>query len=897
MKRITYILMLMMLPLSMAAQQDSIGAGALMQQLQQQGYKVYSTMPATQKLPHITPLNSSNVRRMLEGTAYKLSVYNNSWFILPNTQLQTKLPALEASRGAQSDGNDYVPHVVAWSENQIYQLGRTGQKQQEGKLNLKGVVVNFKTGMVQAGVQVVCRDAHETALTGMNGEFEMMLPPGRHTLEIRGMDIKDTQRHFNLLASGEARIELEEDDHLLDEVVVVQGRVEAVKTTQMGMEKLRPALLKNIPLAMGEADVMKMLQTLPGVKSVGEASSGFNVRGGATDQNLILLNNGTVYNPSHLFGMFSAFNSDMISDAELYKSSIPAQYGGRISSVLNITPREADKQHFHGALSVGLLTSKANLEIPVIKDRVSLLLSGRATYSDWMLKMIPESSGYKNGKAGFYDLGGVLSINLSRMHKLNLYGYYSHDRFAFSEYDKYGYTNYNASAEWRALFSETFNGKTTVGIDHYDYYNQESEVQSMAAKLSFNINQLYFKQHFGWQIGEQHKLQAGLNAQLYKVDPGKYEAMEHSFIQDKELQRENAFEGALYLEDEWNITPKLAVNAGVRLSAFAALGERDYCLYSAETLPSEGTVTGTKTAKSGEVIKSYLHPEIRLSARYSIDDHSSVKFGFNTMHQYIHKISNSAVMSPTDTWKLTDANIKPQSGWQVAGGYFKETADGNWEMSAEVYYKRMNDYLTYRSGGQLTMNKFLERDLITTQGQAYGIELQLKKPKGKLNGWVSYAYSRTFLRQNDPRVAAPVNGGDWFAAEYDRPHEFKLVGNYKFTERYSFSCNIDYSTGRPVTVPAGKYYNSAQHRFQPFYTERNGHRVPDYFRVDASFNIEPSHHLTLLTHSSLSIGVYNLLGRKNVYNIYYKVENGEVKGYRMSIFGAPIPFLSYNIKF
>jgi hypothetical protein len=288
---------------------------------------------------------------------------------------------------------------------------------------------------------------------------------------------------------------------------------------------------------------------------------------------------------------------------------------------------------------------------------------------------------------------------------------------------------------------------------------------------------------------------------------------------------------------------------------------------------------------------------MRLSASYTLTPNSSIKAGFNTMHQYIHKVSNTVIMSPTDTWILSNAAIKPQSGWQAATGYYLQTENRKFELSAELYYKQMSNYLTWRSAGQLVMNPNLENDVIAAKGRAYGIEVMLRKPIGKLNGWLSYTYSRTFLRQNDKNLAQVINEGDWFPADCDRPHEFKFVGNYKITRRFSFSLNLDYSTGRPTTIPAGQYYNRQKQRYEPYYTRRNGHRIPDYFRMDASFNIEPTHHQTKKTHSWFSIGVYNMLGRRNAYSVYYESGKGRIQGYKLSIFGAPIPFVSYNIKF
>ena len=686
------------------------------------------------------------------------------------------------------------------------------------------------------------------------------------------------------------------DDQELAEIVVVGGRQSAVESLVMGSEKFKPQILKNIPSAFGESDIMKIVLTLPGVTTVGEASSGYNVRGGATDQNLILFNGGTVYNPSHLFGLFTSFNSDAVEDVELFKSSIPVEYGGRISSVLKVNSKEANMQKLTGSASIGLLTSKANLEIPIVKDHVSLLLNGRTTYSDWILKQLPEKSGYKNGNANFYDFGGVLTWKLNSMHRLKIFGYWSKDKFSFSSDDNYGYQNRNISAEWRSILNQKITATFSAGLDHYDYYNEETTVPSEAARLSFGIDQLWAKMHLRHRLTDNEALNYGLMVQHYNVQAGKYEPIgEKSCITTNQLEKEKALESAAYIEYERSITDKLSVSAGLRYSLFNAMGPRDVNHYQDGELPSEETLVETR--RETGIIKTYHAPELRLSAKYALQENLSLKAGFNTMHQYIHKVSNTSIMSPTDIWKLSDLNIKPQKGWQLATGIYYETPRKDYELSAEVYYKHISDYLNYRSSAVLLMNPHLETDVIATKGKAYGIELQAKKPTGKLNGWVSYTYSRSQLKQDDKRVAMPLNDGEWYPSEYDRPHDVKAVLNYKFTERYSFSSNFNYATGRPTTVPAGKYYDSYTHRYMPYYTNRNTYRIPDYMRLDLAFNIEPTHKITSFMHTSFSFGVYNALARKNAYSIYYVNEGYEIKGYKLSVFGTAIPYVSMNIRF
>ena len=880
------------------AQTDSVSIISLMEQVEKAtSYKIYTdiSMPFMVKKPE-GAASLDHLKKSLKNTRWRVSVYGNQVFVMQNLNLQVDLPRAWKESSVETQQGIKVTEILT-SENKIYDIGDRFRPSRSAKIKLTGQVIDFKTNTPAEGIHIIRRSPWVATTTDVDGRFEMELEPGFQVLELQGINVKDARRQLMLYTDADVRIELEEQNFMLEEVLVTGGRVEAVKSTTLGMEKIKPSLLKNIPMAMGEMDVLKMVQALPGVKTVGEASTGFNVRGGATDQNLMLLNGGTIYNPTHLFGFFTAFNSDMVSDVEVYKSSIPSQYGGRISSVLNITGKEANKEKFVGVAGIGLLTSKLNLEIPLWKERTSLLVSGRTTYSDWLLGMLPEKSGYKDGKAGFYDVGATFSHTFNVRNKLNIYGYYSRDRFAFNKNEKYGYGNMNLSAHWRAIFNDHLIANFSAGYDHYDYKNDETVDSIQAARLSFSIDQYFAKANFNLDL-EKHKLNFGISTLLYNIGSGKYEPLgKQSMVALDELQKDKALESAVYLGEEWEITPKLSLNAGIRYSMFNALGPRDFYTYQPGLLPSENTIADTVRVTGNEVLKTYHGPEFRLSGRYAFNDDLSVKVGFNTMRQYIHKVSNTSVMSPTDIWKLSDVNVKPQQGWQLAGGVYYNTPERMWEFALEGYYKKMKDYLDYRSGAKLLMNHHLEMDVINTEGYAYGVELEVKKPKGKLNGWASYTYARTFLRQNDKRISRPINNGAWYPTEYDKPHDFKFVGNYKFTRRYSLSLNMDYSTGRPTTIPAGQYYDQQLGTTQVYYTDRNSYRVPDYFRMDLSFNVEASHHLTLATHSSISFGIYNLTGRKNVYSIYYVVENRKIKGYKMSIFGVPIPFVTYNIKF
>ena len=839
----------------------------------------------------------------LGGTPLKVSAYEKYLFILKNQVIATSITGdfFENTTRREISAND-TPLIdlspvekKATSENRLYVIGNENLPNPSERATLTGVVTYVNTGEPVVGVVLYTEDIRFTATTDAFGFYSLRLPTGRQKVLIKGMGMKDTQRNLDIFSDGKLNVELEEEVYSLREIVIVSERHMRVRNTNLGVERVQINEIKNIPTAFGESDVIKIVMMLPGVKTVGEASSGFNVRGGSTDQNLILFNGGTIYNPTHLFGFFSAFNPDLVREIELYKSSIPAKYGGRISSVLEIAGREGNKKEFTGQASLGLLTSRVTLEGPIGKN-TSFILGGRTTYSNWLFRSLPEKSGYRDGDAGFYDLNAILDHKLSDKDNLYISGYYSHDRFSFESAEKYEYTNANASLKWRHVFNSRFTGTLTGGYDHYDYETKTNDNPFDAYKLAFGINQYFGKMDFTVYLNEKHTLDFGINSILYNLNPGKFDPnhQESLIIADK-VQDEKAIESAIYLAEKWDISPEFSLNIGLRYSIFNAVGPREYNLYDPQSLPSLTSVVGTKEAAEWKIFKTYHNPEFRFSARYAFSNDFSIKAGINTLSQYIHKLSNTTIMSPTDTWKLSDVNIKPQRGMQVAAGIYKNFMNNIIETSIEGYYKTMNDYLDYRGGAVLSMNHYIETDVISTSGKSYGVELMVKKNQGKLNGWASYAYSRAMLRQDDPLIHRPVNNGDWYAADYDKPHEFKFVGNYKFTQRYSISLNCDYSTGRPITLPTSKFeYAGGEYAF---YSERNQYRIPDFFRLDFSFNIAPSHHLTLLTHSTVSIGVYNLTGRKNAYSVYYIAENGVLNGYKMAIFGAPIPYISYNIKF
>ncbi len=815
----------------------------------------------------------NTIKKELESVGFTVSNYGNGIFVLKGTGLTSLLPKGyfdEEAHKQEIRAVDYIDALtnasnVATSASKVYEIGDKDFIKKSGRIYLSGYIRDSRTGEPVVGAAIFNNSTKAFTQSDAYGFYKILLPTGKNELSVSGYSLEDAQVHLQAYNDGNLDIIVKEKVYTLNSIVVSAENSGKIRNNEIGIEKVRIDRIKKVPSVFGEADVVKIILTLPGVKSVGEASGGFNVRGGATDQNLVLFNEGTVYNPSHLFGLFSGFNPDIVNDIELYKSSIPVDYGGRISSVLEVKSREGNNKNITGSLGVGMLTARGHIEGPVT-PKTTFILGARATYSDWLLNFLPEKSGYKNGSASFYDFTGGVNYKINEKNSLHLNGYYSLDGFKFSIDTSYRYQNANASVKWRSNFNDKHSLEMSAGYDQYDYttYDKANSVNSY--KMSFKIRQGFAKLKFKSLLSNSHSMTYGINATYYNLAPGTYLPYgESSLVTPKELNKETAAEGAAFISDNWKISEKIFLDFGLRYSLF----------------------------KSD---KYYGGPEFRVSGRYMITNTLSFKAGFNSMRQYIHMLSNTTAISPTDIWKLSDKNIRPQAGWQAAGGFYASLFNNKVEATVEGYYKKTDHYLDYKSGAILIMNEKIAEDVVETEGKAYGIEFMLKKPLGKFNGWVSYTYSKVQLKESGDRGNAAINGGEWYDAAFDKPHDFKLVGNYKFTHRFSFSFNMDYSTGRPVTVPVSKYYYGGGYRV--YYSERNTYRIPDYFRLDAALNVEPGHKLKMFTHFSFTIGVYNITGRKNAYSVYFDTNNGkEIRGHKLCIFGAPIPYVNLNFKF
>ncbi|MFD0940182.1 TonB-dependent receptor [Pedobacter boryungensis] len=778
--------------------------------------------------------------------------------------------------------------------NKIYEIGFKTNQIKSKSVTIAGYIRDLKTGDPIAGGSIFVVNSPLGAISDDNGFYTLTLPSGKQTLLVKAGGHADAQRQLILYDDGNLDITVQESIYALKEVKISADRIANVKSLEMGVNRLDIKAIKQVPTVFGEPDILRVILTLPGVQSVGEASTGFNVRGGSADQNLILLNDATIYNPSHFFGFFSAFNPDVVKDVQLYKSTIPEKFGGRLSSVLEVTNREGNMKKFTGTAGIGLITSRLNIEGPIDSNKTSFIFGGRTTYSNWLLKLLPDA--YKRSKASFTDLNLGITHIFNEKNKISLSGYYSTDDFKLNSDTAYAYANKNGSIKWKHDFNDKFSGTLTSGVDLYSY-NVKADVNPINAyKLDFSIAQYNFKTDFNYRLNEKHTIGFGLSSIYYQLKPGSFKPLgEKSLVKTDIIEQEQALESAIYLGDKYDVTNDLSFDVGLRYSLYNYLGAHTINNYAPNLPIEEVNQIGTTTYAKNKFIQTYHGPEIRASARYSFNQDLSIKASYNTLRQYIHLLSNTTAIAPTDVWKLSDPNIKPQFGSQVSLGIYKNFKNQTIETSIEVYYKKIKDYLDYKSGAVLVLNHHIETDVVGTKGKAYGAEFFLKKNTGKLNGWLSYAYSRTLLKMDNPIAGATINNGADYPANYDKPHAFNFTGNYRMKQRYSISLNMTYSTGRPITLPIAKYYYGGSERV--YYSDRNSYRIPDYFRMDLSFNVEGNHKLKQKTHNSWTFGVYNLTGTKNAYSTYFVQESGVINGYKLSIFASAIPFVNYNIRF
>lgn len=850
------------------------------------------------------------LRQVLEGTVLNFYFLDNKVILTKNSVVYDQLPenffgqprpeAVVTGEGKSPEidynpvfkRNEEVPEV---REMETVYIGKAEKGRRTASFILSGVVTSAENGEPISNLAVSILNRNIGTATNDNGYYELKVPAGENILQTSSLGNEDVSKRVIMYNDGTLNLQLKEDYEQLGEIVLETDPDSNVSEAVGGSEEIDVEAIKNIPLVLGERDILKVSTTLPGISTAGEGAAGYNVRGGRADQNLILLDGAVVYNPAHFFGLFSALNPFTTGEVEIYKGTIPAEFGGRLSSVFDMNTRQASMTEFKGEASIGPVTGNLTFEIPIIEDSAGLLLGGRTAYSGWILRSLDEES-LKDNEASFYDLTGSYDHKLGANTRLKAMSYYSRDKYNVTTDSLINYSNRLLSLQLNHRFNDRNLGKLVLTNSRYKYAVEYENEFNSDFLTSYNINETEVKAHMQFELNDKHEFNYGLSGKLYLVEPGEItpKGMD-STVQPKVLPQEKGIEGAIYIADDFKINDRLMLSGGLRYSTFSALGEGSEKVYRPGSPLSESSVIDTVFYKKNEVIETYGGPEVRVSARYFLFRDLSVKAGYNTMYQYIHTLSNNTTASPTDTYKLSDGHIKPQRGTQYSLGLYKNFENNMYELSLESYYKTSSDLLDYKVGAQLFLNENIETEILQGEGRSYGIEFLIKKTKGDLNGWVGYSYSRSYVKLDGKFGEEKVNNGDYFPSNYDKPHDFSLVGNYKFTQRFSFSANFVYQTGRPITYPVGRYtYNGAEY---VMYSDRNEYRIPDYFRLDLGFNVEGNHKIKKFAHSFWNISIYNVLGRNNPYSVFFVTEEGEIKAYQSSIFSIPIPTITYNFKF
>lgn len=777
-------------------------------------------------------------------------------------------------------------------------------EKEEGKVTISGYVKDSKSGETLIGATVAVKEKGTGAGTNSYGYYSISLPPGNYTLVYSYVGYQSVSKSIALDKNIKVDVELTETSKQLDEVVITGERPDKnVKSMEMSVAKLDISTIKKIPALLGEVDVIRSILLLPGISTVGEGASGFNARGGGVDQNLALIDEAPVYNTSHLFGLFSVYNPDAVKDVKLIKGGIPAQYGGRLSSILDVKLKEGNSKKFGLSGGVGLIFSRLTVEGPFDSSgKGSFIIAGRRSYGDIFLALAPQRD-LRQSILNFWDLSAKANYTLGAKDKIYLSGYLGRDNFGFSTIFGFNWGNTTGTVRWNHLFNDKLFLNTTAIYSKYDYSLKNEEGNDGFFWKSSLIN-YQIKPEFTWYANDKNTVTFGAQSILYEFQPGNTIGRSRGEERRFGLPSKWAFEHAAFIGNEQIITSRLSAQYGLRLSYFQYTGEGKKYQYQNPATPGQ---RATPVDRNGvaysqwDVIQSYFNPEPRFSLKYETGERSSVKTSYNRMVQYIHLISNSTAAAPLDVWTPSTNNIKPQIADQVAFGYFKnfgKKSDNDYEVSVEGFYKAFQHQLDYIDGADLLLNEYLEGELLSGPGRAYGLEFYLRKNSGKFTGWVSYTLSRS------ERKVIGINNNQWYPARFDRTHNLSLVGVYQFTKRTSLSGTWTLQSGIPNTLPSSRF--DYQGIVVPYIAgnARNNYRVPWYNRLDLSLSIEGKQHSGPKWYNNWSsewiFACYNVLGINNPFSIYTEVNPNNTRETRIvkfMVFATPIPSVSYNFKF
>lgn len=760
-------------------------------------------------------------------------------------------------------------------------------------VTLSGYLKDKANGEALIGASVYIPQLKTGVTSNVYGFFSVSVPKGSYPVNFTYIGYQTQSPTIDLTESKQMNVLLKEDVREIDEVVITGERKDRnVEALQMSMDRLQVKMIKKLPSFMGEVDIIKSITLLPGIQNGGEGSSGLYVRGGGPDENLMILDEAPVYNASHLLGFFSVFNSDAIKDVQVYKGGIPAEYGGKASSVIDIRMKDGNSQQLGMSGGIGNISSRLTIEGPIIKDKWSFIVSGRRTYADYLGRLAGIET-LKENKLYFYDLNLKTNVVINDKNRLYFSAYTGDDYFKVGESIYMRWGNLTSTARWNHLFSNRVFSNTSLIFSQYDYNLGVPGTAADQFDWTSQISDYNFKEDFTWYLNSKNKLTLGFNVIYHHFDPGQIKAGEKSYFQDVKLTNYNALDNSLYLSNEQSIGSRLTLRYGLRYSYFQQIGKGKVTQYQNPDKPNEYEVTGVTKYASGQLIApGYHNLEPRLALKYMLTPESSVKASYNRMAQNLHLISNTNSPTPLDIWLPSNTYIKPLLADQVGLGYFRNYNENMFETSAEVYYKKMSNVIDYIDGAELFLKENMETELMRGSGYAYGLELFAKKQEGRLTGWLSYTLARSM------RKVPGINEGKEYPSSYDRTHNVSVVANYDLSKRWNFSTTWVFSTGNPTSYPVAKY--DVQGNTIYLYSTRNSDRIPDYHRLDVSMTYDFKKNDRKKVKQSLNFSIYNVYARRNSYSVTFR-QNADrpsvSEATRLSIIGTLIPSVTYNFNF
>jgi len=797
--------------------------------------------------------------------------------------------------------------LMNFSDNAVTDLSfiQVGKPDEAGKFKsaaITGHVTDGKTNEPIIGATIQVNNIQRGVVTNLQGNFSISLAPGLYTIEVSSIGYEKALYNVKILSNGELNFELFEKSIALEDIIIYGQRVDKnVSSHQMSLIELDIKSIKQLPIVSGGKDILKGLTSMPGIKSIGEFSSGINVRGGGEDQNLYLVNGAPLFNTSHVLGLFSVINPDAVERLSLYKGHIPAAYGERVSSVVDIHTLETPPVKARVKGGIGIYDSRLMFNLPIYKDRVYFDMGGRTSYSNWILKNAPDFN-LSNSLASFYDINGTLHINLGKNH-ISISGYASNDIFRFASEVNYNYGNKLGSINWSYMFNSNLASYLTLAYSQYSIKKDDISSDLKQTRLTSGIEYESLKYKLKYTGIKGHNLDAGFSIIKYNIPAENISPLNpRSLIISSTIESKQAYEGAFFINDEYTVSEYLSFNAGFRISGYVLQGPASLAQYAPGVEKDTSTIISYKQYGTNAIIQTYYGFEPRLSSRLQLDEHSSVKISYNRNLQYLSMISYSSVATPADIWKLADPYIKPLIANQIAIGYFRNFLNNSVEVSVEMYYKSLKNVIEYKNGGNFEMNSNIEDVLLNASGRNYGLELLVKKNSGKIEGWLSYTYSRSLRKTVGLYPSEMINNNNYFPSSYDIPHDLTLVLNYHLNKRVQFSGNFAFASGRPITLPEYKYF--VGNDVAVVFSDKNAYRIPSYNRLDLSITVDESLKLKKKWKGSWSFSILNVYGRKNPYTIFFKKADPNAANdynpyslFKLYLIGKPVPTLTYNFIF